>query len=274
MVLGYAEKDDRIRAVSMEGSRVNKNAPKDLFQDYDISYFVTDMDSFISDKSWIDIFGDRIIIQTPEAMSLFPPELGGWFSYLMLFEDGNRIDLKLIPANETAEYLKKDKLIRILLDKDGLFPDNIEPSDEDYRVKKPSKAFYDDCCNEFWWVCTYVAKGLWRKEILYANDHLNNYVRPALLRMLEWRAGILTDFTVSTGKNNKYLERYVSEEEWQKLLETYRNDSYEAVRSALFITIDLFRDVSRLVARELGYTYNEDDDKKVTLYLSRVWDLS
>lgn len=274
MILGFAEKDERIRAVSMEGSRVNKNVPKDMFQDYDISYHVTDMDSFISDKNWIDVFGNRIIMQMPEAMSLYPPQLGNWFSYLMLFEDWNRIDMKLVPVGETALYLRSDKLIKILLDKDGIFPVNISPSDEDYHVKKPSREFFDDCCNEFWWVCTYVAKGLWRKEILYANQHLNDYVRPALLQMLEWRAGILTDFSVSVGKSYKYLERYLSVEEWDKLLKTYRCDSYEAGWSALLMTVELFRDVSLFVARELGYKYNEEDDRRVALYLNRVRNLS
>lgn len=101
LVLGFAKNDERVRAVGMEGSRMNKNVSRDIFQDYDMSYIVTDMDSFISDKHWIDVFGERIILQTPEAMSLFPPELGNWFSYLMLFADGTRIDLLLIPIAES-----------------------------------------------------------------------------------------------------------------------------------------------------------------------------
>lgn len=79
MILGFAKNDERIRAVTLEGSRTNPNVPKDLFQDFDISYLVTDIDSFIEDSEWIHVFGDRIILQTPEAMSMFPPELGKRF---------------------------------------------------------------------------------------------------------------------------------------------------------------------------------------------------
>ncbi|CCF16814.1 aminoglycoside 6-adenylyltransferase domain protein [Brevibacillus laterosporus GI-9] len=82
MILGFAKNDERIRAVTLEGSRTNPNVPKDLFQDFDISYLVTDIDSFIEDSEWIHVFGDRIILQTSEAMSMFPPELGRRFSYL------------------------------------------------------------------------------------------------------------------------------------------------------------------------------------------------
>lgn len=39
LILGVAQKDERIRAVYMNGSRTNSNAPKDIFQDYDIVYF-------------------------------------------------------------------------------------------------------------------------------------------------------------------------------------------------------------------------------------------
>ena len=47
LFLSFARNDERIRVVGMEGSRTNINIPKDDYQDYDISYIVTDMDSFI-----------------------------------------------------------------------------------------------------------------------------------------------------------------------------------------------------------------------------------
>ncbi|WP_439015594.1 aminoglycoside 6-adenylyltransferase [Bacillus velezensis] len=72
LILDIAMKDERIRLVTLEGSRTNKNVPRDKFQDYDISYFVTDMDSFTSDESWLDQFGERMMMQKPEDMELFP----------------------------------------------------------------------------------------------------------------------------------------------------------------------------------------------------------
>lgn len=58
LIIGYAMNDNRIRAVYMNGSRTNPNAPKDLFQDFDIVYVVTETASFIRDESWILHFGD------------------------------------------------------------------------------------------------------------------------------------------------------------------------------------------------------------------------
>lgn len=39
LILNTAQADERIRAVVMNGSRVNPNAPRDPFQDYDVIYW-------------------------------------------------------------------------------------------------------------------------------------------------------------------------------------------------------------------------------------------
>src|SRR4051812_49271395 len=83
----FALNCEKIRLFTLEGSRTNTNIPKDEFQDYDFSYFVTDMDYFKKSEDWLSYFGDRVIMQEPEAMELYPPELGNWYSYLMIFED-------------------------------------------------------------------------------------------------------------------------------------------------------------------------------------------
>ncbi|MGF7088854.1 aminoglycoside 6-adenylyltransferase [Kroppenstedtia sanguinis] len=273
LILDYTRKDERVRAVGMNGSRTNPRAPKDLFQDFDIVFLVTDMNSLIEDPDWINCFGSRIIMQTPEDMELFPPDLDGNFSYLMLFADGNRIDLTLCPIEKKEDWNRGDKLSVVLLDKDHALPKLPEPTDQDYWVKRPSAAMYADCCNEFWWVSTYVAKGLWRQEITYAMDHLNMYVRPMGMQMLEWKVGIDTDFSLSTGKNGKYLEKYLPKPIWQALMTTYPGGTYGEVWQALFATLDLFRQTSKEVAEWFHYEYPLEEDRNVTAYLRRVQQL-
>ena len=134
-----------------------------------------------------------------------------------------------------------------------------------YHVRKPSAREYDDCCNEFWNVTPYVIKGLCRKEILFAIDHFNQIVRHELLRMISWKVGIETGFKLSVGKNYKFIERYISEDLWEKLLSTYRMDSYENIWEALFLCHQLFRAVSGEVAERLHYAYPEYD-RNITEY--------
>lgn len=268
LILRVSEEDERVRAVAMNGSRTNSNVPKDTFRDYDIVYLVSDFESFLINPDWIDVFGKRIIMQTPEDMVMFPPELGGRFTYLMLFEDGNRIDLMLIPIEEKENYCSEDGLTVILLDKDGNMPKLSEPTDKEYWVKIPSSDFFADCCNEFWWVSTYVVKGLCRQEILYAYDHLNR-VREMLLKMLEWKVGVETNFSLSVGKNSKYLKDYLDNDIWEKLMKTYPNGDYEQVWNSLFETIALFEQVASEVATILKYEYPSENVNKVKEYLTK-----
>jgi len=267
LFMRFAENDARIRVVGMEGSRTNVNVPKDDFQDYDISFIVTDMESFLENDDWLDLFGKRIIMQKPEAMALFPAE-NDWFSYLMIFEDGVKIDLSIIPLELLDQYLKDDKLIRILLDKDRLVPNLPIPTDEDYWIQEPSAAFFDDCCNEFWFVSTYVAKGLFRDEVLFASWHMENIARVELFRMLSWKIGVDYGYDFSIGKHNKYIRKYLTESEWSLLMRTYRMDSIVACWAALDAAHTLFRESSRYVAVKLGFSYPEYDEQ-VTRYIGK-----
>ncbi|GIP21890.1 aminoglycoside 6-adenylyltransferase [Paenibacillus sp. J22TS3] len=272
MLIDFAEQDARIRLVTLEGSRTNGNIPPDTFQDYDISYFVSDMDSFKKDDEWLSFFGRRIMMQKPEDMELFPPDLGGdWFSYLMLFEDGNKLDLTLIPVHGVEEYFaQSDGLVEVLLDKDGLVTDDVTPSDRQYWIKKPTAREFDDCCNEFWMTATYVVKGLARKEFLFAADHLHEIVRPNLLRMMAWQIGSQHGYDFSVGKNYKFIDRYLPAEDWETLLSTYSESGYPEMWRSLFTCYGLFRQYSIAVADRLGYDY-PDYDAAITKYTEDIY---
>lgn len=271
LLLDYAKHDDRIRVVTLEGSRTNKNIPSDAFQDYDISYFVTEMDSFKEHDGWLDFLGKRSMMQKPEDMELFPPELGNWFSYLIHLEDGNKVDLTLIPLNEVENYFtQSDGLVEVLLDKDAVITNEVIADDRQYWIKKPTAREFDDCCNEFWMVSTYVVKGLARKEILFAIDHLNEIARPNLLRMMAWQIGSEHGFTFSVGKNYKFIDRYLPDEDWETLLSTYAENGYEPMWKSLFTCYELFRKYSKAVSSRLGYPY-PDYDEAISKYTENVY---
>ena len=65
----------------LAGSRANPFAPKDQYQDYDIAYLVPEVKSFTADHSWLDVFGERLMLQMPEAMR--NPSGDGHFNYQM-----------------------------------------------------------------------------------------------------------------------------------------------------------------------------------------------
>lgn len=269
LVFSIARQDERIRIMTLEGSRTNVNIPKDDFQDYDITYFVSDLESFTANDAWLNQFGKIIMLQKPEDMELFPAEEKG-YSYLMLFDDYNKIDLTLLPLEALEDYLNGDKLIKLLLDKDNRIKQDIVPSDIDYHIKKPTMREYDDCCNEFWNVTPYVVKGLCRKEILFAIDHMHQILRHELLRMISWNVGIETGFSLSVGKNYKFIHKYINIDLWNRLLSTYRMDTYENVWESLFTCHQLFREASMETAERLGYVYPAYDEN-VTKYTQNMY---
>jgi aminoglycoside 6-adenylyltransferase len=272
LIIGFANDDARIRAVMMNGSRANPAAPKDIFQDYDIIYFVTSVDEFVRDRSWIQRFGELIIMQTPDEMGIPSPTESDSFAFLMLFQDGNRIDLTLYPVDK-LDSLEPDSLSVLLLDKDHILGPLPSSSNRDYLTVPPTAKQFADCCNEFWWVSTYVAKGLWRRELPYAKYTFERPVRDMLTLMLQWHIGVQTDFAVDSGKCGKYFSKYLEARQWDAYVKTFANGEYEEAWNALFVMCDLFRETAVKVAQHFGYAYPDDDDKRVTGYLRHVKEL-
>jgi aminoglycoside 6-adenylyltransferase len=272
LILGIAKKDERVRAVIMGGSRANPNAPKDYFQDFDIIYVVRNIDTFTKDHSWVDIFGERMIMQMPRAMKLIPDNDDGSFVYLMQFMDGNRIDLTLMPIENALDAEWESQSI-LLLNKEGIIKPILPASDADFVTKKPTAQFFFDCCNEFWWICPYVAKGIWRDELPYAMLMHDRHERDMLMQMIRWYIGIKTDFSVSSGKNGKYFKKFLEPDLWEKYIRTYSDANYDNLWEALFASCDLFRILAVKVAEHFGFEYPYQDDERVTAHLKHVREL-
>ncbi|MCX6048871.1 MAG: aminoglycoside 6-adenylyltransferase [Chloroflexi bacterium] len=269
LILNTARHDARIRAVIMNGSRTNPNARRDIFQDFDIVYVVTAVDPFQADPTWINRFGELMILQMPEAMEDPPPQNNGSFIYLMQFLDGNRIDLGLFPLAKLSEW-ERDSLSLLLLDKDGIVEPFAPPSENDYLPKPPTAKQFADCCNEFWWMCPYVAKGLWREEIIYAKFMFDQHIREQLMKMLTWHIGVQTGFARSPGKLGKRFKQFLAPELWALLEQSYADASTENTWAALFATCQLFRTTAVHVATHFCFDYPSGDDEKVRAHLQRV----
>lgn len=168
-------KNLKVKAIAMSGSRTNPKALKDEFQDYDVVYVVDDLDNLTSDLSWLDQFGKRIIEQHVL--------LGHRRLYLMLFEDGNRIDLTLCPKDHIQEWVDSEADYTVLKDEKGLL-ESYTTSPQRYWTNPASDIEFEKACNEFWWVSAYVVKGISRKQRLYATDHLYGICQQELLKIL------------------------------------------------------------------------------------------
>ncbi|MCZ7575513.1 MAG: aminoglycoside 6-adenylyltransferase [Ardenticatenaceae bacterium] len=272
LIMDTAENDERIRAVIMNGSRANPDAPQDIFQDFDIVYIVTEVDPFKNNREWIKRFGEIMILQMPGDMLDPPPSNDGSFMYLMQFTDGNRLDLAIDPVAKLNE-MDRDSLSLLLLDKDGIIGSFAPPSESDYLPKPPTAKAFSDCCNEFWWVCPYVAKGLWREEIISAKHILDGALREQLMKMLTWHIGMKTQFSRNPGKFGNNFQQYLDSELWEMLQQTYADASYDKTWGSLFTMCNLFRTVALHVSDHFGFEYPHMDDMNVSAHLHHVREL-
>lgn len=266
LIIKTAEEDDRILAVMMSGSRADVHAVKDIYQDYDIVYFVQDVAPFWNNTAWLEEkFGKIAVLQTPETSTLMPPDNNGDFVFLTIFEDGNRIDLSIT----SNKYVDDGEPAIVLLDKTGEFS-GIKPRDDYWFVKPPTEKLFRDCCNEFHWCLNNVAKGIARDELPYAMEMYNKYVRDMLNQMTDWYIGAAHDFKVSAGKMGKNYKRYLPDELYKMYAATYSDSVYEHIWEAVFTACNMFRTLAENVAEHFGYTYDISEDENMTEYMLKV----
>ena len=255
LILQVAE-NIQVEAVAMSGSRTDTKAPKDEFQDYDVVYVVDDLDNLTSDLSWLDQFGTRIIEQHNV--------LGNRRLYLMLFEDGNRIDLTLCPTEYIQEWVDSEAGFTVLEDKKGLFEPYF-PSPQRFWTSPASQTDFEKACNEFWWVSAYVVKGICRKQAIYATDHLYGICQQELLKVLAWRVAA-DKGTIDIGKNYKYLFQYLPAEKEKEFSALLDFSSVEKLTQSLFATMKLFHQEAQILAQMMGFDYDKEVAEKMIKY--------
>ena len=246
----------QVDAVAMSGSRTNSQAPKDEFQDYDVVYVVDDLDHLTSDLAWLDQFGTRII----EQHNI----LGNRRLYLMLFEDGNRIDLTLCPKDHIQEWVESEADFTVLEDTKGLF-ETYSPSPDRYWITPASAIDFEKACNEFWWVYAYVVKGICRKQVFYAIDHLYGICQQELLKILAWQ--VASDRgAVDIGKNYKYLFNYLPAEMEKDFSNLLDFSSLDKIIQSLLATMQLFHQEAQRLAQKMGFDYDREVAEKMIQY--------
>ena len=252
----HTAKTLQVEAVAMSGSQTNPKAPKDEFQDYDVVYVVDDLDTLTSNLAWLDQFGMRLIEQHNV--------LGHRRLYLMLFEDGNRIDLTLCPKESIQEWVDSEAGFKVLKDDKGLF-DSYIPRPKRYWTAPPTEEKFAASCNEFWWVSAYVVKAIRRNQLIYATDHLYGICQQELLKVLAWQ--VTSDRgAVDIGKNYKYLFQYLPAEQEKEFSALLDLSSFDKITRSLFSTMKGFDREAQILAQKMGFTYDKELAEKMTSY--------
>ena len=246
----------KVDAVALSGSRTDTKAPKDEFQDYDVVYVVDDLDTLTRDLAWLHQFGTRNI----EQHNI----LGNRRLYLMLFEDGNRIDLTLCPKEHINEWVASEADYTVLVDEKGLF-ESYSPSPQRFWTSPASETDFEKTCNEFWWVSAYVVKGICRKQVSYATDHLYGICQQELLKILAWQVA-RDRGVVDIGKNYKYLFQYLPTEKEKEFSALLDFSSLDQITQSFLATMEFFHQEAQSLAQKMGFKYEKEVAEKMMRY--------
>ncbi|NKB67582.1 MAG: aminoglycoside 6-adenylyltransferase [Candidatus Latescibacteria bacterium] len=271
LLLDFAAADDRIRAVLMNGSRVNPNVTPDPFQDYDIVNLVTEVEPFRREEYVVPYFGETIVVEQP-LIGPWPPvdADGSYHNYNMQLADGNRIDLTFALVDTLQDRLR-DSLTAVLLDKDGRISSLPPPNEGSYLVAKPTAELYYGCCTGFFFTLgSHIPKTIWRRKLPLLKFFIEAGLRDSLVMMLEWEMGIRQGFEQSMGFKGKHLERYLPSDMWSQYENTYVDSNYENLWESLFLCYRIFKESAEFVGKNCGFTFPQEKGMKVWAFLEHV----
>ena len=274
-LIRWADQQDLVRAVVLTSSRAIPNAPVDLFSDYDVILSLRSIEPFHADRKWLDVFGPVLAVYRDPLID----EDGLVRSaYVVQYENGLKIDFNLWPVELLERVAKRDHIItefdagyQVLLDKDGLTIDLKPPTYSAYIPTPPTEAQYFELLEGFFLDTTYVAKFLWRDDVMAAKHILDHSLKQEHLRpMLEWHVEIDQQWSIKFGPYGRRLKQHLRPDLWTELQSTYTGAELEANWEALFRTIILMRRVATDVGEHLGFPYPHELEERVVTYLQKV----
>ena len=276
-LIHWAEQQELVRAMLLTSTRAIPNAPVDLLSDYDVVLVVEDIHPFYEDRRWLGDFGEVLVVYWDPIH----PDLEYGIDRtgnVTEYGKGLKIDFTLCPVELFHRMVQAPALpaeldagYRILLDKDYLTDGMQAPTYTAYLPKPPINEVYQKLVNDFFSDVPYMAKCLWRGELLPAKWCLDYDMKHVHLRpMLEWKIGLDHGWSVPVGALGKGLKKRLPPDLWMQLEDTYAGAGVAENWEALFRTIALFRQVAVEVGERLGYTYPHELDGKVTAYAQEI----
>lgn len=275
----WAAEQPSVRALILTSSRAIPHAQTDAFSDYDVILTLSDVKPFYEDRTWLETFG-AVLALYRDALIL---DRGFHRSaYVTQYEDSLKIDFNLWPVELLRQIVSEPQLpaefdagYQVLLDKDHLTDGLKPPTYASYIPKPPTEAEYHALIESFFLDTAYVAKFLWRDDLVAAKHILDHSLKhDHLLVLLGWRIELDHQWSLKLGPYGRGLKRWLPEDLWAELEATYTGPELDSNWSALFHTIDVMRRVAVEVGERLGYRYPEELEQRVLRYLRRVKNFS
>jgi len=276
-IIQWAESRNEIRAVLLTSTRAVPGARVDALSDYDVILIVRSIQPFVEDRTWINDFGEVLVVYWDPV---YPDRTFGidMIANVTQYANGLKIDFTLQPVSLFEKIVAAPALpaeldagYRVLLDKGQLTASMLPPTGTAYIPKRPTPETYLTLINDFFSEAPYVAKCLWRDELLPAKWCLDYDMKHTYLRqLLEWRVEVDHDWSRSIGSLGKGLKKYLPPDLWTQFEETFvgahLDDNWEALTKIMVF----FRQVAVEVGERLGFEYPHDVHQRVMTYVEHI----
>jgi len=271
-IINWARKEDAIRAVLLTGSRVCSDQP-DFFADYDITFFVTNVSTYLTDSSWIRAIG-RVWVEIADKICTLGQK--EYHTRLVIFKGGLKADFAFFTTDILEDIETQGDLLlrfvrayKVLLDKDGLTKVLRASVLKVPLAQKPTQEEFERVVKEFFFEAYHVAKYFYRNE-LWQVKFRDWAAKEFLLRMIEWNEKAQHGWDYDTHYQGKKMQSWCNKEIWSVLNNCFARFDLEDSWKALMATIGLFRDVAKQVAEHVDYEYPVSVDKNITDFVQKL----
>ncbi len=262
-----------VRAAWLTSTRARPGAVVDDLSDYDVVVAVDDVLAYQEARSWLADFGTVLAVYQDPLQDML-----GWgfaqFGLVTQYADGLHIDFTIWSTAQLAHAVEHavlpgdmDDGYRILYDPHGLMTGLPASTYTVFIPAPPSAAEFARTVEDFFSDVPYVAKQLWRQELLPARYCLDCDMKHVFLRrMLEWHAAAETGWAHPAGALGRGLKRRLRPDLWRALELTFVDARLDANWEALFATLALFRQAAQGIASRLGFAYPLAMDEQLVAY--------
>ncbi|MBE5960973.1 MAG: hypothetical protein E7256_06235 [Lachnospiraceae bacterium] len=251
----FAQKEERIRAMVLFGSRARKEKSFDEYSDYDIIFFVSDENYFLKTDGWLKNIAEYKI-------SFVEPTAARGFERRIFFD--NAMDMDFIFYNvKDVEKITQSSIIQswyargveVIVDKIGyqMLMQNMVPVHATYQ--KPTVDEFENLVHTFWFHAIWAEKKLLRGEIWAAKNCIDGYMKTLLREMLEYRKKSQQGLNFDTWHDGRFIDEWLEPEVKSALNHAYGKYERTNLETAMEKTMNLFSTAAKQAAKNWGYVY-------------------
>lgn len=261
----WAEGRSDLAGALLVGSQARDDHPADPWSDVDLVLVADDPAPYLADGSWLSELGRPVA-------TFVEPTLAGQSERRVLFDDGLDVDLPVLSTAAAESFLQEQegpigtvlrRGVRVLFDRDGGLTERVgRIAATPLTDARPDQAQLDHVVNDFWYHVLWTARKARRGELWVAAECCDGHLKRLLLTVLGWHARATSG--ADTWHGARFIEQWLDPALRARLPATFAGYDPERVPGALLATAELFRDVTRQIARQLDLVYAADVDGAIS----------